>query len=301
MTDLHNALFVEKYRPKTFGELIFENKQLVINHLKSPNSLPSFIFYSNKPGTGKTSLAKLIISTLGCDFIKINASDERGIETIREKITNFARNMSSNDSVKRCSFLDEADSITKQGQDCLKSTMEEFSANSFFIMTANDVSKIIEPIQSRCVLINFEKPSKADIFIRLEEICTAESITASDAEITDLVNQFYPDIRAMIKTLQNAKIEKKSISVDKIEYEDFLKALKASNIEFMYNKAYDSNFDIYSFNRWLFTHVFNNHASYKNVGDIALALAEVEKGYVIGVNAPVIFLANMVKISRLMK
>lgn len=300
MTELQTKIWTELYRPTTFEELIFDNKNLVLNYLKAPLTMPSFILYSNKPGTGKTSLAKLIIKTLDCDSIVINASDERGIDTIRTKITEFARSMSSNPNVKKCVFMDEFDSVTKAGMDCLKSTMEEYSSTCFFIFTANDVSKIIEPIQSRCTLISFERPNKADIFNRLSEICTTECIVASDQEIQDLIDHNYPDIRSMVKTLQNAKIEGKSIIIDKQEYQAFLNAIKSGDITYIYNKVYSGDFDIYGYNRWLFTHIFMNSGSYTNVGEIALCCAEVEKGFSIGVNAPIIFIANMTKISKLM-
>ena len=101
MNELQEKIWVEKYRPETFNDLIFGNKILILNHLKNPLSMPSFIFYSNHPGTGKTTTAKIIIRTLDCDALIINASDERGIDTIREKISTFARNMSSNPNTLR--------------------------------------------------------------------------------------------------------------------------------------------------------------------------------------------------------
>ncbi len=299
--ELTNLLWVEKWRPQTLDDLIFDNKRLIINSIKDPMSMPSFIFYSNKPGTGKTTLAKIIIRTLDCDSITINASDERGIDTIREKIGNFARNLSTNPNSKRCVFLDEADSLTKQAQESLKSTMEEFSGNTFFIFTANDVNKIVEPIQSRCTLISFEKPNKTAIINRLEEIIKAEGLVTTDAEIEDLVNFYYPDMRSMIKSLQQAKIDNKPIVVNKQDFIDILNKLKSGDIVSIYHKTYSGEFDLYAFNRFLFSHIFLNAMQYKNIGEIALCCAEIEKGFNIGANAPVIFIANMTKISKLMK
>lgn len=302
MTDLHNQLYVEKYRPSSFNDLIFDNKTIIVNNLKNPLTIPSFIFYSNHPGTGKTTTAKLIIKELGCDALFINSSDERGIETIREKITNFARSMSSNPSTKRCIFLDESDSLTKVAMDSLRATMEEFSSNCFFIFACNDVSKIIDPIQSRCVLINFEKPNKADITERLNYICEQEHITVTDKEIADLIQQHYPDIRSMVKVLQNAKIENKPITINQNGYIAFLKALTNNNIEYIYNVSYSSEFDVFAFNRWFFSHLFNNLHLYPKdkAGEIALHLAEIEKGWEIGANVEIIFVANMLQIAKLL-
>lgn len=300
-TDLDNQLWVEKYRPQSFQDLILEDKSKILGLTKFPESMPSFIFHSTKPGTGKTSSAKLIIKHLGCDFLKLNSSDDRGIDTVRSKISEFARSVSSTENIKRCVFLDEADGLTKVAQDSLRNLMEEYSSTTFFVMTANDLSKIIEPIQSRCTLINFEKPNKPDIIERINFICEQEQIAVTDAEVQDLVNHHYPDIRSMVKTLQNAKIENKPITIDKKEYDEFLKAVRGGNIDYIYNRTYSSDFDIYAFNRWMFSYCFNNLSNHPSIADVALCLAEVEKGYTIGCNAPIIFLANMVKISRLLK
>jgi len=301
MTELHTKLFVEKYRPSSFDELVFDNKTLILKHLQNPLGIPSFIFYSNHPGTGKTTTAKLIVNRLGCDSLFINSSDERGIDTIREKITNFARSMSSNPATKRCIFLDESDSLTKQAMDSLRATMEEFSDNCFFVFACNDLSKIIEPIQSRCVLICFEKPNKADVINRITTICEKENITATDKEISDLVEQYYPDMRSMVKTLQNAKIEGKSITINQDGYNLFLKALQTNDLQYLYNTTYNGEFDVFAFNRWLFTYFFNNIPTYKDkIADIAIRLAEVEKGWQIGACVEVIFLANMVQIAKIL-
>jgi len=303
MTELVNKLFVEKYRPTTFDNLIFDNKILILNHIKNPLAIPSFIFYSNNPGTGKTSTAKLIIKELDCDALFINSSDERGVDTIREKITCFARSMSSNPNSKRCIFLDESDSLTKVAMDSLRATMEEFSDNCFFIFACNDVSKIIEPIRSRCVLVNFEKPNKADIIQRIAYICEEEKVNATDEEIEELVNRYYPDIRSMVKTIQNAQTENKPISVDQEQYVDFLKALKSFDLQYLYTKTYDADFDIFACNKWLFSHFFKYMDMYDKtkLPEIAIRLAEIEKGWNVGANSQTIFLANMVQISKLLK
>ena len=301
--EVENKIWVEKYRPETFAQLIFGNKALLMNHLKNPMSMPSFIFYSSHPGTGKTTTAKIIARELDCDTLFINSSDERGIDTIRDKIVDFARNMSSNPNAKRMIFMDEADSITKVAQDSLRATMEEYSDNCFFIMACNDVGKIIEPIQSRCVLINFEKPSKADIINRIEFICEQEQLKATDSEITDLVTLCYPDMRTMIKVCQTAKVENKPITFNQSDFTKMLEAVKTSNIEYLYNQTYSGDFDIYAFVRWLFRYFFDNMKQYDKdkLADIAIRLAEVEKGWTINANVEVIFLANMVMIAKILR
>jgi len=303
MSELTNKIWTEKYRPATFEDLIFGNKDMLLNYMKHPLGITSFIFYSNHPGTGKTSLAKLIISVLGADSLCLNSSMDRGIDIIREQVSSFARNMSSNPNTKRCIFMDEFDQCTRIAQDSLRNLMEEYSDNTFFIFSCNDVSKIIEPIQSRCVLINFEKPNKAAIQQRIEYICEQEQVKATDKEIVDLVNQCYPDMRSMIKILQTAKVEDKPITFNQNDYAEFLKALKTNNIEYLYNKTYDSDFDVMACNKWLFTHFFNNIGQYDStkLADIAIRLAEVEKGWTINANVEIVFLANMLQIGKILK
>ena len=303
MNDLQKKVWTELYRPQDWNSLIFGNKQLIMNHLKNPMAMPSFIFYSNHPGTGKTTTAKIIAKELDCDTLFINSSDERGVDTVRDKIVVFARNMSSNPDSKRMIFLDEMDSCTKVAQDSLRAIMEEYSSNTFFVMACNDLSKIIEPIQSRCVLINFEKPNKADIQQRIEFICHAEQVKATDKEIVDLVNQCYPDMRSMIKRLQTSKIDGSSIVSNQVSYEDFLNNMKSNNIDYIYNMAYSEEFDVFAFTRWLFRHFFDNISSYdKNVlPEIVLRLAEIEKGWTINANVEIIFIANILQIAKLLQ
>lgn len=303
LNEIQNKVFVEKYRPQDWQSLIFGNKQLIMNHLKNPMAIPSFIFYSNHPGTGKTTTAKLIIKELDADNITINASSDRGIDTIRDQVNDFARNMSSNPNCKRCIFMDEADSLTKAAQDSLRNLMEEYSDNCFFLFSCNDVGKIIDPIQSRCVLINFEKPSKADIIQRIDFICQQEGINSNYNEVEALVNMHYPDMRSMIKALQTAKVENKPITFSQIDFNQMLQAIKTSNIEYLYNMTYSGDLDIYAFVRWLFRYFFDNMKQYDNnkLADVAIRLAEIEKGWTINANVEVIFLANMVQIAKILR
>ena len=301
MNELENLIFTEKYRPKNFDELILENKEKLINYLRNPKMLPSFLFYSSSPGTGKTSCAKLIIKTLNCDALRINSSDERGIDTIREKIKLFARSMSSND-VKRCIFLDEADGLTTIAQDSLRNIMETYSDNCFFILTANDVSKIIEPLKSRCVVFNFENPDEEKILQRLEYICKQENIKYTIEELDELVQSYYPDIRSMILVLQDAKLNNKSITSFKQINLDYLQAIKKHDIKYLYEKVYNGELDIQAFTRWLFRYLFDNYEKFKfsNLQKMAYHLADIEKYVHLGVNKEIVFLSNIIQLINLL-
>lgn len=299
MSELIDMLWVERYRPQSFEELILDDKTKLCSFLDKPKSVPSFIFHSNKPGTGKTSTAKIVVTYLQADALMINSSDERGIDTIRDKIVSFARNLSSNPNSKRCVFLDEADGLTKQAQDSLRNLMEEYSDNCFFIFTANDVNKIIEPIRSRCQAINFEKPNKADIIARLEDVIVQNNI---ECDLIKLVDYYYPDMRKMIHVLQESSISGKPWAIASDRFEEFLKALKSKNVKYVFDTVYSGDFDFMGYNKWMFDKLFKDYteSSFEKYRVIAQKLADTEKAYNLGVNVEVVFIANMLDIMKVL-
>lgn len=294
MNELINSLWCEKYRPQIFDDLILENKGELIKQLES--GLPSFIFTSSQPGTGKTSTAKIIAHYLEADLLIINASDERGIDVIRDRVTNFARSMSSNPDSKRCVFLDEAEGLTKQAQESMKNLMEEYSDNCFFIFTTNDISKIIEPIQSRCHVVNFERPNKADIIARLEYICEQEKL---GGDIECLVDYYYPDMRKMINVLQDCKINNKPWSKPVEQFTKFLDFIIKKDVDKIYQMVY-SDFDYVGFNGWMFRYLFDNYAKFgfEKCRQISLKLADTEKAWNMNVNKEVVFISNILDIMK---
>lgn len=299
---VQDLILTEKFRPSSFGDLILADKEKVKSLLSHPKTLPSLIFFSASPGTGKTSTAKIIINTLNCDALSINSSDERGIDTIRDKIKNFVRSLSTNPDVKKCVFLDEADGLTRQAQDSLRNLMETYSDNCFFIFSCNDLSKIIEPLRSRCVPIGFDRPDKSEILSRLELICNLEKYTVPIEDISELIEKKYPDIRSMITSIQMAIMTGKPIVWDK-EYLEFLSAMQKKDIPYLYEKSFSNNFDILGFNRWLFKYIFDN---YKTIGlnlcsKISLLLADTEKSWNLGANLQIIFITNIIEISKLLR
>jgi len=302
MNELQKLILTERWRPDNLKDLILENKATVLNNIKSKDTIPSFIFYSNRPGTGKSSCGKAIANELDCDILYLNSSMDRGIDTIRDKIKLFAQSMSSKTGVKRLVLLDEADGLTTQALNSLRNLMEEYSSNVFFIFTANDINKIIEPIRSRCVCINFERPPKKEIISRIEYICQKENIEADIEDIVKLVDTHYPDIRSMILTLQSSLLDKKPLLVDYQDYKDFLSAIKLKDIQTIYAKVYGSDFNILAFNRWFFSHLIAKYDTYgyEKASKIALSLAEVEKYWNLGANLQIIFIAEMLKIGDIL-
>ena len=200
-------LWVEKYRPQILedyvGNEIIKNK--IADYLKK-GSIQNLLFYG-VAGTGKTTLAKLIAKNLNCDLLYINASDERGIDTIREKIIPFASSMSFNDV--KIVILDEADYITPQAQATLRNTIESCSKTTRFILTCNYLERIISPLQSRCQTFEIIPPSKDDV-IEYSNYILGKEIEVHKCDPNDIVkvvNTHYPDIRKTINTLQGSVVD----------------------------------------------------------------------------------------------
>jgi len=199
-------LWVEKYRPQTLEEYVGNEtiKNKIADYLKQ-GSIQNLLFHG-VAGTGKTTLAKLIAKNLNCDLLYINASDERGIDTIRDKIIPFASSMSFNDV--KIVILDEADYITPQAQATLRNTIEACSATTRFIFTCNYLERIISPLQSRCQTFEITPPSKDEVIDLICEISVKEELKINTKNNTDnvlsVVDIHYPDIRKIVNTIQGS-------------------------------------------------------------------------------------------------
>lgn len=210
-----NNLFIEKYRPKTLDEYIGDDDvKIRFRNLIENNEIPHLLFHG-RAGTGKTTLAKILVNHIDCDYIYVNASDERGIDIIRNKIRNFASTIGF--KKWKVIILDEADYLTGDAQAALRFTMEEFSATTRFILTCNYVEKIIEAINSRCQTFKIQPPSMKDIAIRCSNILKEEGIEFKVEDLKTVVQTNYPDIRKMLGILQsniiNNKLELSNLSV----------------------------------------------------------------------------------------
>ena len=200
-----HTLLNERYRPNTLENYVGNAtlKASIDKQLKQ-NDIQNYLFYGSA-GTGKTTLAKLIVNNLDCDSLYINASDERGIETIRDKVSGFA----SVASIKplKVVILDEADFLTIQAQASLRNVIETFSRSTRFILTCNFIERIIDPLQSRCQTFKVVPPTKKEVAVHIAGICDKENIGYELPHIGKIVNRYYPDIRKMLNTIQSSTLE----------------------------------------------------------------------------------------------
>ena len=196
-----NTLYVERFRPTELKYYVGnENIKETIQKYLDQGDIQNFIFYG-PAGTGKTTLAKIIVKNLDCDYLYINASDENGIDTIREKVKGFA-SAASWKGIKVV-ILDEADFITVQGQAALRNVIETFSRSTRFILTCNFIERLIDPLQSRCHTIKITPPSKMDVYNHLTWILADQlSLSYEVEDIKSLIVQYYPDMRKMLNVIQ---------------------------------------------------------------------------------------------------
>ena len=209
MESLKHSLWVEKYRPSSLENYIGNDhlKSKVSVYLES-GDIPHLLLFG-RAGTGKTTLAKLLINNIDCDYLYINASDENSVDVVREKVKNFASTLGFKDM--KVIILDECDYITPNAQAALRNLMETFSKNCRFILTCNYVERIIDPIQSRCQSFQIIPPDRKQVAQHLANILTNESVEYDIKDIATIVNGGYPDIRRVINGAQRQVVNGKLV------------------------------------------------------------------------------------------
>ena len=200
MESVKHSLWVEKYRPNNLDNYIGNDhlKSKVSVYLES-GDIPHLLLFG-RAGTGKTTLAKLLVNNIDCDYLYINASDENSVDVVREKVKNFASTLGFKDM--KVIILDECDYITPNAQAALRNLMETFSKNCRFILTCNYVERIIDPIQSRCQSFQIIPPDRKQVAQHLANILGNENIEYDIKDIATIVNGGYPDVRRVINGAQ---------------------------------------------------------------------------------------------------
>ena len=217
--DHDSSIWTEKYRPKEFSEVFGQNDIIKrVESLTKAMNIPHLLF-AGPAGVGKSTLALVVVKELFKsawkeNYLELNASDERGINVVREKVKNFARTKSLGKVPFKVIFLDEADALTPEAQQALRRTMENYSSGCRFILSCNYSSKIIDPIQSRCAIFRFKLLEKKDIEKVIQKIAKNENLTIHPDVLEIIYEGSEGDCRRSINLLQSTAAISPSINPD---------------------------------------------------------------------------------------
>jgi replication factor C small subunit len=240
-----SKIWTEKYRPKKFSEVRGQKETIKrVESLTNSLNIPHLMF-AGPAGTGKSTLALIVVKELfGEDwkenYLELNASDERGINIIREKVKNFARTKSLGRVSFKVIFLDEADALTPEAQQALRRTMENYSSTCRFILSCNYSSKIIDPIQSRCAIFRFKLLEKKDIEEVLKIISVEEGLVISPEAVEILYEASEGDCRRAINLLQSTSSISPNITPDLVS--TIVSNAKPKDIRVVLDHALSGNF-----------------------------------------------------------
>lgn len=279
-----HTIWNEKYRPQTLDTYVGNDTvKATFQQYIETNDVPHLLLYGDA-GSGKTTLAKIVANTIAKDnYIYINASDENSVDTVRDKIKQFASSIGFGGL--KLIILDECDYMTPNAQAALRNVIETFSKTTRFILTCNYVDKIIDPIQSRCQIFNIVPPSKKEVAQHLVKILDGENVKYEKDNLATIINQSYPDIRRVINTTQrcviggNLKLDETTL----VEHNylssilDILKSSKSKKEKFDGIRQLLADNHVRDFNQ-MFRYLYDNVDTFANgfVSTIILIIAEAQ-------------------------
>ena len=261
---MEQMLWTERFRPQTIVDCILPDRlkkpfQEYVNQKNIPNLL-----LAGGPGVGKTTVAKAMCKEIGCDYLVINGSDESGIDTFRTKIKNYASSLSLAGG-RKVIIIDEADYLNPNStQPALRNAIEEFAGNCSFIFTCNYKNRIIDPLHSRCAVIDFnlkngEKAKMASAFFkRIQSILQSEKVEYDDAVIAELVKKHFPDFRRVLNELQRysqfGKIDTGIlVQISDVSIDELIKNIKQK--------------DFGAIRKWIATHEIDSTILFRKIYD----------------------------------
>ena len=304
MESVSHSLWVEKYRPTDLSTYIGNEhlREKVSIYLES-GDVPHLLLYG-RAGTGKTTLAKIIVKNIDCDYLYINASDENKVDDVRNKVKTFASSIGFRDL--KVLILDECDYLTPNAQAALRNLMETFSRHCRFILTCNYVERIIDPIQSRCQPYKIVPPSRKDVAKQMVHILDSEDVSYKLDDVALIVNAGYPDIRRVINSAQRQVVGGKlKVDVNSVIQNDYkvkllesltpnttmisIRQLLADNSVTDYNELYKLLYDEI------------DTYSHGKEAECILALAEGQYQDVQVVDKEINFMSTIVKLLRIIR
>ena len=301
---MENSLWVEKYRPKDLSTYIGNEhlKDKVKVYLENAD-VPHLLLYG-KAGTGKTTLAKLIVNNIDCDYLYINASDENSVDAVRFKIRSFASTIGFKEM--KVIILDESDYLTPNAQAALRNVMETFSKHCRFILTCNYVERIIDPIQSRCQSYKVVPPSKKEVAQQMVNILKQENCTFELDDIALIVNAGYPDIRRVINSAQrqvvngNLKIDTSSVIQNNYKLQLLEMLTSGAKLNDFRQLIADNSISDYS---ELYRLLYDEVESYGNgkVAECIMNIAEAQYQDVNVVDKEINFMSLIIRLIRIIK
>jgi replication factor C small subunit len=238
-------VWTEKYRPKKFEEVVGQEEILKrVKSLVNSMNIPHMLF-AGPAGTGKTTLALIVVKQLFGEawrenYLELNASDERGIDVVRQKVKDFARTKAIGDVPFKVIFLDEADALTREAQQALRRTMENYTSTCRFILSCNYSSKILDPIQSRCVVFRFQLLEKKDIKRRVEFIVQNEGLTITPDAFDVIYEASEGDCRRVMNFLQATAAISPNITPDLVN--TIVSKAKPSDVKIVLDYALAGDF-----------------------------------------------------------
>ena len=303
---MEEFLWCEKYRPQTVAETILPEryKKSFQDYIDQKN-IPNLIL-AGRPGCGKTTVARAMLEELNCSYMMINGSLDGNKDTLRNQIRDFASSVSLQGGRKYI-ILDEADYLTHHMQPALRNFMEEFSKNCGFILTCNYKHKIIDPLHSRCSLIEFnfttsDKPVLAkDIFSRVIEILESDSVTYDKKVVAEVVKKFFPDFRKTINELQkysvNGSIDTGILTdFDEISLNQLMDAIRNKNFNEMREWVSESDVDEHEVYRKLYD-VASKYMKSESVPLLVMVLAKYQYQSAFAVDSEINLTAALVEIA----